>query len=341
VSDTRFPDAVRDAVARAIGRPAYDDEIMIRPATPHQSNRLYDVRAQGQHLIAKEYLRADRPSAPRHEYDALRRLQALHLAPEPLFFDPSVGPVVVYRYMEGELWDRRVPSAAELGALAELWLQFHCLGTDGFWLATGQARSWAAIEARLRAPLQAYAVWADSTSPQFRDAARLCLEALERSLAAARRVIPKQTPLCFCRSDARFANVIARTDSRLGLVDWEDSGLRDPAREVADLLMHPNQEDLLDWDAWQAFLTVYGDSRRNDPGFQSRLQGSLAVFPVFWLGILLEDGLQRMAGGGLDTWRVNEMEPNARLRRYLARAQAWPAPDPAVALAKLGDLVFF
>jgi integrase/recombinase XerD len=26
------------------------------------------------------------------------------------------------------------------------------------------------------------------------------------------------------------------------------------------------------------------------------------------------------------------------LRRYLARAQAWPAPDPAVALAKLGDL---
>ncbi len=159
MSNTGLPEAVRDAVSRAIGRPAYDDEIMIRPATPHQSNRLYDVRVDGQHLIAKEYLRADRPSAPRHEYDALRRLETLHLAPEPLFFDPRVGPVVVYRYMEGDMWDRRVPSAAELGTLAELWLQFHCLGTDGLWLATGQARPWAEIEARLRAPLQAYAAW--------------------------------------------------------------------------------------------------------------------------------------------------------------------------------------
>jgi Phosphotransferase enzyme family len=341
VSDTHLPVAVRDAVARAIGQPAYDGEITLRPATAHQSNRLYDVRVQGQHVIAKEYLRADRPYAPRHEYDALCRLEALHLAPEPLFFDPSVGPVVVYRYMDGEMWDRRVPSAVELGALAELWLQFHCLGTDGFWLATGQARSSAESEARLRAPVRSYAVWADRTSPQFRDAARLCLEALERSLAAARRLIPRQTPVCFCRSDARFANVIARTDGRLGLVDWEDSGLRDPAREVADLLMHPNQEDLLDWDAWQAFLSIYGDSRSDDSSFEARLQGSLAVFPVFWLGILLEDGMQRMAGGRLDTWRVNEMEPNIRLRRYLARAQAWPAPDPAVALAKLGDLAFF
>jgi hypothetical protein len=177
------------------------------------------VRVQGQQLIAKEYLRADRPSAARHEYDALRRLEALHLAPKPLFFDPRVGPVVVYRYMEGEMWDRRVPSAAELGALAELWLRFHCLGTDGFWLATGQARSWGEIEARVRAPVQSYAVWADRTAPQFRHAAGLCLEALDRSLAAARRFIPSQTPLCFCRSDARFANVIARTDGRLGLVD--------------------------------------------------------------------------------------------------------------------------
>jgi hypothetical protein len=51
--------------------------------------------------------------------------------------------------------------------------------------------------------------------------------------------------------------------------------------------------------------------------------------------------MTRCAAWKRSTWRVNEMEPNARLRRYLARAQAWPAPDPAVALAKLGDLAFF
>jgi len=40
-------------------------------------------------------------------------------------------------------------------------------------------------------------------------------------------------------------------------------------------------------------------------------------------------------------WMINEMEPNTRLRRCLARAQAWPHPDPNTALAKLGDLTLF
>jgi len=52
----------------------------------------------------------------------------------------------------------------------------------------------------------------------------LSLEALDRSLINARRFVSTDKPLCFCRSDARFANVIARPDGRLGLVDWEDSG---------------------------------------------------------------------------------------------------------------------
>jgi hypothetical protein len=143
------------------------------------------------------------------------------------------------------------------------------------------------------------------------------------------------------RPDARFANIIARPDGRLGLVDWEDSGLRDSAREIADLLMHPNQEDLLDWDAWQPFLTAYTRSRRGDPGFERRVQGCLGIFPVFWLGLLLADGMRRIADGNFDGWLINEMDPNARLRRYLARAQALPDPDPTVALLRLGDMRFF
>src|SRR5712691_10851101 len=100
-------------------------------------------------------------------------------------------------------------------------------------------------------------------------------------------MIPADSPLCFCRSDPRFANVIARPDGRLGLVDWEDCGLRDTAREVADLLLHPNQEDLLGWREWQAFLQPYIDGRRSDADFERRLQAYLAVFPIFWLGLLL------------------------------------------------------
>ena len=44
----------------------------------------------------------------------------MDIAPQPLFFDPSVGPVVVYRYLDGPMWDRRVPAAAALAGLADL-----------------------------------------------------------------------------------------------------------------------------------------------------------------------------------------------------------------------------
>jgi hypothetical protein len=79
----------------------------------------------------------------------------------------------------------------------------------------------------------------------------------------------------------------------------------------------------------------------NDRDFEQRLQGCLALFPVFWLGILLANGMRRIADGEFKTWMINEMEPNTRLRRYLARAQAWPDPDPTAALSQLGDLNFF
>ena len=129
--------------------------------------------------------------------------------------------------------------------------------------------------------MHAYAAWVERHAPQRRRTAQLCLEALERGLATTASLLPSEAPLCFCRSDPRFANVLTRPDGRLGLVDWEDSGLRDPAREVADLLLHPNQEDLLDAHGWKAFLAPYLASRGGDPGFQDRLRGYLGHLPRF------------------------------------------------------------
>ena len=118
------------------------------------------------------------------------------------------------------MWDRRIPSATELGDLAELWLRFHSFHTYGLWMARGSAGSWPDIVARLRTRLEAYARWADRRSSQSRLVARMCLEALERCVTAVAPLIRTEAPpLCFCRSDTRFANVIARPDGRLGLVD--------------------------------------------------------------------------------------------------------------------------
>jgi aminoglycoside phosphotransferase (APT) family kinase protein len=135
--------------------------------------------------------------------------------------------------------------------------------------------------------------------------------------------------------------VIARPDGRVGLVDWEDSGLRDPARELADLLLHPNQEDLLTSEGWQPFLDRYVRCRSADRGFGERLRGYLALFPVFWLGVLLSEGLRRAASGALEGWLVNDIEPNQRLRRYVARGLAWPATDPSDRLSDVAHVTFF
>jgi aminoglycoside phosphotransferase (APT) family kinase protein len=166
-------------------------------------------------------------------------------------------------------------------------------------------------------------------------------EVLERGLSDGVPLIPEIAPLCFCRSDARFANVIARPDGRVGLVDWEDSGLRDPARELVDLLHHPNQEDLLGPDEWRPFLDRYLPSRGADAGFAERVRGYLALFPVFWLGVLLTEGLRRTSNGTLHDWRVNDLDPNERLRRYVARSNAWPELDPGAALSDVADVTFF
>ncbi len=341
IVDGPISSKVRLAIEQVLGVSTRDARISEHPALPHQANRLYDVWVNGVHLMAKEYLSAGEPDGPLHEFRALQLVQPLDVAPRPVFFDPGLGPVVVYEFLEGTMWDRHRASASQLTSLAELWIRVNALTRPGLWLARGQGASLSETATRLRAPLEAYASWVEDVSRPPRTAARLCLQALERNLAAAAPLLSDTPPLCFCRSDPRFANVIARPSGQLGLVDWEDSGLRDPAREVADLLTHANQEDLLALDASQAFLDRYLPSRRDDPNLEQRLHGYLALFPIFWLGLILREGLHRARSGTLDGWLVNDMPPNQRLRRYLARSQAGPRADFSAALSGLADLEFF
>jgi hypothetical protein len=148
--------------------------------------------------------------------------------------------------------------------------------------------------------------------------------------------------LCFCRSDPRFANVIARPDGRLGLVDWEDSGLRDPARDLADILLHPNQEDLLEENDWRAFAEHYAAGRaKTDPGMADRAHQYKLLFHVFWVAAFIRRGLERAKSGHLVGWQVHEIDVNQRLRRYLARGLAWPKVDFAAELEELNEVSFF
>lgn len=326
--------------------PGDELRLRLRPPLEHQSNRLYDVLGGERDLIAKEYLNpAEAEDAPRREYDGLVLLRQADFAPRPVCrIDASEqhGPVVVYEFMTGQMWDRRCPAPAELAALAEIWLKMHAMPVEGLWMSRGYERSLVDSAPRWQGLLQDYSGWAAENFPAGLPAAQQCL-ALLPSRHVHLALLDAMPPMvCFCRGDARFANVIARPGGGLGLVDWEDCGLRDPARDLADLLTCANQEDLLSPQAWQPFLTPYLDERlRVDPRLPERLHLYRGCFPLFWLAVLLGHGVRRAREGRLAGWTINGLAVNVRLRRYLARALAWPDEDFANHLDDLSELAFF
>jgi len=330
-------------LSRATGLDAAALTVKERLPLTYQSNRLYDVWAGDQHLIAKEYLRPDELTvAPACEFNALQRLAGLDIAPQPVFYDPALGPVVVYTYMEGEMWNRKRPSPDQLRQLAERWLQLNALPVNGLWLSRGHFASPMELAGRFQGWLQTYREWGAAHFPPAVPLADLSLDILHKRQAVFASLERLPPTLCFCRSDNRFANVIQRPDGRLGLVDWEDSGLRDPASEVADLLTHANQEDLLDEQGWRPFLDHYLPVHQTaDTGFAERLHGYLAIFPIFWLALLLNTGVRRAQASTLSGWQINEIPANERLRRYLARALAWPDAAFDSQLASLPASRFF
>lgn len=318
-------------------------QISIRHPLTFQSNRLYDVWVNGRHLIAKEFLKPDEwQDAPACEFWALQLLEPLDIAPCPVFYDPEIAPIVVYEFMEGEMWDRKRPSPHELAQLAQLWTKMHDIPTERLWLARDHYVPLTALESRFQDSFQRYAAWTAVAFPAGQYAAAHCYDLLAQVRTAAQELTEYPSIRSFCRLDNRFANVIRRPDGRLGLVDWEDSGLHDPARELADLITHVNQEDLLEMDGWQPFLTPFLAARTPlDPTIQERCHLYMAILPVIWLAGLLDYGVRKANVQDITGWQINGLPANERLRRYLARALAWPDMAFHSQLAALAQIEFF
>jgi len=328
---------VQKQIAPTLGLSPNGLTLAQRQPLESQSNRLYDLCAGDLHFIVKEYLKASElESAPLHEYQALRLLSPLDVAPQPVFYNPVIGPVVVYEFLPGKMWDRQPP--ADLSKMIEIWLRIQDLPVD--WPSHGSNRPLSEVEDGIRQEVNDYLDWAARAYPPGNRAAELCLELLDKHHSAFEECALLPVTPCFCRSDPRFANVIQRPDGRLGLVDWEDCGLRDPAREVADLLTHPNQEDLLGWEEWKRAIDPYCRARKQlDSWFEHRLHLYMAIFPLWWMSIIISRG--RSQSEKMPAWSVNGLPVNDRLRRYLARAAAWPEMNCKKALRQVDRVNFF
>ncbi len=323
-----------------------DIKISLRNPLAYQSNRLYDVWVNDQHWIAKEFLKSEEfDQSPQREFDALQLIAHLDIVPQPIHFEPHTdehNPYVIYEYLDGDMWDRYAPSAQELSQLSDLWLKMHSVTQDHLWVSRGQERSFDDIFRQFQSYFQRYRDWVEAEFPAGKPAIELCQQIFENAQPMLHELDTYDPPLQFCRADPRFANVIRRPDGRLGLVDWEDSGLRDPARDVGDMMTHPNQEDLMPYAAWQAFLKPYFTAQiKNDPHIERRSFLYYGLAPMFWLGLLLNAGVNRANSVGFSDWFANGIPTQARLRRHLARSLAYPNVDFSRHLERVKAIIFF
>lgn len=337
---------LRNLAAKLAGIDASEIIVSLWQPIEQQSNRVYSIRFQDTHWIAKIFLKPDEfDDAPRREFAAMTLLSPLDIAPQPIHYEKhehGQNPIVIYEFMEGEMWNRYSPTVDELGQLADIWLRMNSVSVEDLWLSRGMERTGEQIANQFAVWFQDYADWTAAHFPEGQRTAQYLIQIAEKRLEIVDELFQMKPVLCFSRADPRFANVIQRANQRLGMIDWEDSGLRDAARDIADIVAHPNQEDLLNWNEWQAFLEPYFAERKKvDPEIEKRVYLYNALFPLYWLSGLVTHGRRRWEANKLQGWTINSMNPNKRLRRYLARAMAYPKMDFQDELDRLSDLVFF
>lgn len=322
-----------------------DIRVQERKRLEYQSNILYDVTFTDNHWIAKEFVKVDEfEYSPKREYDALKLLEYLDVAPVAIDYLPYLDyehPIVMYEYMQGEMWDRRKPSQTELKSLAETWLITHQATRPNLWLSRGWDVS---FDEKLKLHHCFYSIYLEWAENHFADGIPYVQEALtyyQSQNAIIQNLRESRPTLLFSRSDPRFANIIARPNGKIGFVDWEDSGLRSPARTIADLLTHPNQEDLLTDSEWEIFIQTYCDGYPTDDNVRDLIHWDILLRSLTWFGGLLHFGVRRANEGKLEGWKINGMPANQRLRRYLARIKSWGKGSSQAELDNLQGVCFF
>jgi hypothetical protein len=127
-------------------------------------------------------------------------------------------------------------------------------------------------------------------------------------------------------SDFGFHNALRQADGRLTFIDFEYFGWDDPAKLVADILLHPGTpiDDAARNRLRSGGLEIYGD----DPGFATRLDALLPLFGLRWALILLnefrpERWQRRVLAGATENWASAKQRQLAAARAMLDRHATW------------------
>ena len=250
--------------------------------------------------------------------------------PQPLAFDAALG-WALYEFIEGERVVSGQPGEAEVQASADFLGRLRELSRREESRALGIASEACFAPRllvenvrhrleRLREPAPADAIFraladflSSEISPfleQLVPWSRARLEAAGESfadeLARDRRTLSP--------SDFGFHNALRRPDGRIIFLDFEYFGWDDPAKMIADFLLHPAMD--LSAQLKRQFATAVLSRFEDWPGLRGRLESVYPLYGMKWCMILL-----------------NEFLPEALLRRRFAALA--PAEHSALQLAQL------
>jgi hypothetical protein len=272
-----------------------------------------------------------------HEFGALSLLARHGIAevPRPIASDPA-------RHCAAYEWIDGVPPTeigeAEVDELADFFIRLQglreCDGAEALPEGATPALSPASLAAQLVGRLERLTtvITPDSEVGQFvetslRPAIECAIDALRRGAAKAGRDFEAPLPArlrVLSPSDFGFHNALRRPTGRLAFLDFEYFGWDEPAKAVADVMLHAGMS--LSRELAQRYQARVADAlRQTDPTFSERFTLFFSALRAIWCLILLNEFLperwaRRVLAGAADDRAVAQARQLAKARDMLTRS---------------------
>ena len=235
----------------------------------------HDVFVAGDVVV--KVFRASARDEPLREWEALAALAGTGLAATPMAFDPSPPEVVVMSLLPG----RALSSVAELTSARVEVLGAGHRRLHGLRPPASRRLSLSHPATLLPRTRSMFGEW-DDVSPELGDVVG---EAKTWLASPAGDRLVSGAGSAFCQGDPNLANTLWSEDgdgSSLRFLDFEDSGLGDPAFEVGDLAEHLSTRGAPD-SLWDELADATGLSAVVDG---PRILEARRLMACFWLVIL-------------------------------------------------------
>lgn len=207
----------------------------IRPVVSG-NNLLFRATRDGADLAIKLLIRDERNRAQR-EFSALTLLESLGspVAPRPIFLDLDSyrHAVLAQTWVDGQMLQSAPDDDSTWLRILQTYHAVHRIGLDDI------MRQGVAFDQTVSSTLPDQAVsdiiaYAQQVPPEYHtEALAGLIDALVRM-----RIPTIRRSSCLCHGDPNVRNMIV-TSGGARLVDWEYSGINDPAHEIAALMSHP------------------------------------------------------------------------------------------------------